>query len=158
MYKKIKDEQIKKEEAIYDQWKGGFTVGDQGEELSDLNDENLINDFINYIKLRKVVPLEDLSGEFKLSNNVSHLYLNQDLLDRLRELENQGRICGIIDDRGKYIFLSEKELTVRIIKCNVVQLIEKLFVNRGRISKSDLIKECNKLIRFVPTDEVIPIF
>jgi hypothetical protein len=34
-------------------------------------------------------------------------------------------------------------------------MIEKLFINRGRISKSDLIKECNKLIRFSPTEEVL---
>ena len=27
-------------------------------------------------------------------------------------MENDGRICGIIDDRGKYLFLSEKDLTV----------------------------------------------
>jgi hypothetical protein len=31
--------------------------------------------------------------------------------------------------------------------------IEKVFMNRGRINKSDLIKECNKLIRFQPTEE-----
>ena len=32
-------------------------------------------------------------------------------------------------------------------------LIEKMFMNRGRISKADLIKECNRLIRFEPTEE-----
>jgi hypothetical protein len=26
-------------------------------------------------------------------------------------------------------------------------------LNRGRISKTDLIKECNKIIRFEPTEE-----
>lgn len=28
-----------------------------------------------------------------------------------------------------------------------------MFINRGRISKGDLIKECNRIIRFEPTEE-----
>jgi len=71
MYRRIKEQQQKKEQDEYDKWKDGFVVGDQGEEFADLNNENLINDFINYIKLRKVVSLEDISGEFKLSNIVN---------------------------------------------------------------------------------------
>ncbi len=85
--------------------------------------------------MRKVVSLEDLSGVFKLSPN--------DVVDRLTVLEAQGKISGIVDDRGKYIFLTEKELAS----------IEKIFMQRGRISKVELIKECNKIIRFTPTDE-----
>ena len=50
---------------------------------------------------------------------------------------------GIIDDRGKYIYLTEKEIS----------MIEKMFMNRGRISKAELIKECNRLIKFEPTEE-----
>ena len=30
---------------------------------------------------------------------------------------------------------------------------EKMFMNRGRISKAELIKECNRLIKFEPTEE-----
>ncbi len=66
----MKEERDKKEQDEYDQWKDGFVVDDQGEETTNFSEENLINDFINYIKLRKVVALEDLSGEFKISNNV----------------------------------------------------------------------------------------
>ena len=32
-------------------------------------------------------------------------------------------------------------------------LIERMFLNRGRIGKAELIKECNRLIRFEPTEE-----
>jgi hypothetical protein len=101
---KLKEEQQKKEEDEFNKWKDFMVVQDEGEENEDVNSEDLINDFINYIKLRKVVNLEDLSGEFKLNAN--------DLVDRLKHLESQGRICGIIDDRGKYIYLTEKELQV----------------------------------------------
>jgi hypothetical protein len=104
---KIKEELKKKEEDEYNKWKDFMVVKDEGEENVDNNSEDLINDFINYVKLRKVVNLEDLSGEFKISAN--------DLVDRLKHLESQGRICGIIDDRGKYIYMTEKELQVNYI-------------------------------------------
>lgn len=35
----------------------------------------------------------------------------------------------------------------------IIQTIEKIFIQRGRINKNDLIKECNKIIRFEPTEE-----
>ena len=110
-------------------------IGEEGEEKKNFSDENVINEFLNYIKRRKVVSLEDLSGVFKISPN--------ELVEKLNQFEKEGRIMGIIDDRGKYIYITEKEMS----------LIEKMFINRGRISKSDLIKECNRLIRFEPTEE-----
>jgi len=133
--KKLKEEQEKKENEIYDKWKDQMVVAEEGEEVGDLNSEDLINEFINYIKLRKIVSLEDLSGVFKINPN--------ELVERLNFLESQGRISGIVDDRGKYIYLTEKELAS----------IERIFIQRGRISKVDLIKECNKIIRFIPTEE-----
>lgn len=101
---KIRDEFKKKEEEEYNKWKDCFAVKEEGEEVQELESDNLINDFINYIKLRKVVSLEDLSGQFKIQPN--------ELVEKLNYLEAQGRICGIIDDRGKYIYLTEKELAV----------------------------------------------
>lgn len=132
---KLKEDKEKRENEIYDKWKDQFKVAEEGEEVSDLNNEDLINDFLTYIKIRKVVSLEDLSGVFKISPN--------DIVERLNYLETQGRITGIVDDRGKYIYLAEKELSA----------IEKIFMQRGRISKAELIKECNKIIRFVPLEE-----
>jgi hypothetical protein len=132
---KLKEDQQRKENDVYNQWKGGFAVAEEGEEQVDFDSEDLINDFINYIKLRKVVSLEDLSGVFKIPAG--------EVVERLKALESQNRICGIVDDRGKYICLTEKEL----------QAIENIFMKKGRISKADLIKECNKIIRFQPTEE-----
>ena len=132
---KLKEEQEKKDNEIYNQWKDMIKVGEEGEERVDFNDENVINDFLNYIKIRKVVSLEDLSGVFKIPPN--------DLVEKLNFFEQQGRILGIIDDRGKYIYITEKEMS----------MIEKMFMNRGRITKAELIKECNRLIKFEPTEE-----
>ena len=133
--KKVQEEQKKKDDEIYNQWKDMMKVGEEGEEKIDFKKEEVINKFLDYIKIRKVVSLEDLSGTFKLNTN--------DIVMKLNQFENEGRILGIIDDRGKYIYITEKEMG----------LIEKMFMNRGRISKADLIKECNRLIRFEPTEE-----
>jgi hypothetical protein len=133
--KKLKEDQDKRENDVYNKWKDQFEIAEEGEEVADMNNEDLITNFINYIKLRKVVSLEDLSGVFKVNPN--------DLVGRLNLLEAQGRISGIVDDRGKYIYITEKELAA----------IEKIFMQRGRISKAELIKECNKIIRFTPTEE-----
>lgn len=142
--RKIREDLKKKEEEEFNKWKDCFDIKEEGEEFEDLTSENMINDFINYIKTRKIVSLEDLSGKFKLSFN--------ELIEKLNYLENSNRLCGIIDDRGKYIFLTEKELKVNKNFINY-KSIEKLFVQRGRINKNELIKECNKIIRFEPTDE-----
>lgn len=132
---KVKEEQQKKEDEIYNQWKDMIKIGEEGEEKKNFSDENVINEFLNYIKRRKVVSLEDLSGVFKISPN--------ELVEKLNQFEKEGRILGIIDDRGKYIYVTEKEMT----------MIENLFIRRGRINKMDLIKECNKIIKFEPTEE-----
>lgn len=133
--KRVKEEQEKKENDIYDQWKDKIKIGDEGEDRNDFEKEEVIKEFINYIKLRKVVSLEDLSGQFKMSSN--------ELVEKLNKFECEGRILGIIDDRGKYIYITEKEMC----------MIEKMFATRGRISKSDLIKECNRIIKFEPSEE-----
>ena len=133
--KRVQEEQKKKEDEEYNKWKDMIKVGEEGEEKMDFTKEETINKFLDYIKIRKVISLEDISGTFKLSPN--------EIVMKLNEFEKQGRILGIIDDRGKYIYITEKEMG----------LIEKMFMNRGRISKADLIKECNRLIRFEPTEE-----
>ena len=135
LLKQIEEEKKKKNDEEYDQWKDLIKVGEEGEEGMDFTKEEVINKFLDYIKIRKVVSLEDISGTFKLNPN--------DIVMKLNQYEKEGRIMGIIDDRGKYIYLTEKEMG----------LIEKMLINRGRISKADLIKECNRLIRFEPTEQ-----
>ncbi len=133
--KKAKEEEKKKEDDIYNKWKDQIKIGEEGEEKFDFSNEKIINEFLNYIKIRKVISLEDLSGTFKLSPN--------ELVEKLNYFEKEGKILGIIDDRGKYIYITEKEMN----------MIEKMFQNRGRINKNDFIKECNRIIRFEPNEE-----
>lgn len=73
--------------------------------------------------------LEDLAAEFSLST--------QDAIERVEALQTSNRITGIIDDRGKFIYITEDEME------KVVKYIQR----KGRMSLSELSKECNKLIR-----------
>ena len=77
---------------------------------------------------------EDLAAEFKIQT--------KEVLKRIENLESAGRLIGITDDRGKYIHLSKAELG------SVADLIQQ----KGRVSRTDLNTEVNKLVRMVPTE------
>jgi len=93
--------------------------------------------FLNYIRMRKVVMLEDLASDFYLKTH--------ECIDRIRSLEEMGRIDGFFDDRGKYIYLEEEEM-----RACAHALLEK-----GRIDRSELVTICNSMIRMEPTAEDI---
>jgi len=60
-------------------------------------------------------------------------------------LDAEGRLSGIIDERGKYIYLTEEEL-----------MKVALFVKqRGRVNILDIQKESNRFINLNPQARVI---
>lgn len=76
--KKAKEEQEKREYEEYLKLKAEFSVDEVGEDApeSDLNSENLLNEFVSFIKRSKIVVLEDLAAEFKLKTQVCHLTIH----------------------------------------------------------------------------------
>lgn len=140
--RKKKEEQEKKEAEEYDQWKGMFEVDAGGSVETDQAQESqsLLQDFIDYIKKHKVVVLENLASTFGLKT--------QEVINRLRNMEEMGMITGVMDDKGKFIFISEEEM-LAVAAC---------IKRRGRMSISDLALESNKLVDLEPkeTTEVVP--
>lgn len=128
---KLKEDKEKKELQEYENWQNKFELKEEGQSKLQFNKET----FIQHITIRKIVSLEDLAGTFRMSS--------QEIVFKLNQLEDEGLIIGIIDDRGKYIMLTEKELAN----------IEKNVISRGRISKQDIISFCNKAIKFTPSEE-----
>lgn len=49
-----------------------------------------------------MVLLEELAATFKLRTH--------DTIDRVTRLEKDGRITGVIDDRGKFIYITPDEM------------------------------------------------
>jgi len=64
----------------------------------------------------------------------------QEVIDRIKALEITKEINGIIDERGKYIYITPKEL----------ESVKNYIVSKGRVARSDLIAECNRLIKLKP--------
>lgn len=128
-----KEERERKEHEEYLKMKAAFSIEEEGFEEADADEkENLLADFIQYIKDNKVVLLEDLATAFKLKT--------QQAIERIQELQANGTITGVIDDRGKFIYVSEAELAA----------VAKFIKQRGRVSIADLAESSNNLINLTP--------
>ncbi|GLD91869.1 hypothetical protein PINS_up000402 [Pythium insidiosum] len=129
--RKRQEEKARKEQEEFDQWKSMFSVEEQGAKADEESEESqmLLQQFVDHIKTRKVVVLEDLGAAFNLPT--------QDAIQRVEALQQANRITGIIDDRGKFIYITEEEM----------DSVAKFISRKGRLGLSELSKECNKLIR-----------
>ncbi|XP_067263113.1 DDRGK domain-containing protein 1 isoform X2 [Chanodichthys erythropterus] len=132
--RRAKEEQERREEEEYQRLKESFVIEDQGEadEVDEQESRNLLQEFIQYIKKSKVVLLEDLASHFGMRT--------QDAIARLQDLIADGSLTGVIDDRGKFIFITPEELNA------VAQFIKQ----RGRVSISELAQASNTLINLTP--------
>ncbi|KAK4344532.1 hypothetical protein RND71_034708 [Anisodus tanguticus] len=137
-----KARQAKEEEAAaleFEKWKGEISVDAEGTTENEVQDgsQGLLFDFVEYIKKHKCVPLEDLAAEFKLRT--------QECINRINSLEEMGRLSGIMDDRGKYIYISLEEMRA------VADYIRR----EGRVSISHLASKSNQFIDLEPKVELV---
>lgn len=124
-----REEKERKEYEEYLKLKEAFAVEDEGyDENPEEDQDNKLEIFIQYIKDNKVVVLEDLAAHFKMKT--------QDTIDRVTTLVKEERLTGVIDDRGKFIYIAQDEL----------EAVAKFIVQRGRVSITDLAENSNKLI------------
>ena len=99
---------------------------------AEAEDEGLLQKFVTYIKQQKVAVLEDLASEFGLKV--------VDVIGRVQALEQMGYISGVVDDRGKFIYIERGEMEA------MAQFIKK----KGRVRISALAQESSKLIDLEP--------
>ena len=135
--RKLKEEKEQKEHEEYLKLKEMFSVEEEGqvEVSSDEQSQNQLQQFITYIKDTKVVLLEDLASHFGLRT--------QQAIDRVQDLLKDELITGVIDDRGKFIYISEEEL----------QGIANFIKQRGRVSISEIAKASNSLVNLSSENE-----
>lgn len=132
-----KARKAREEEAAaleFENWKGEFSVDAEGTTENDVQDgtQGLLSEFVEYIKNHKCVPLEELAAEFKLRT--------QECINRITSLESMGRLSGVMDDRGKYIYISLEEMKA------VADYIKR----EGRVSISHLASKSNQFIDLEP--------
>lgn len=127
-----------KEKQEYEEYlklKAAFSVEEEGfDETESASTDNALQAFLEYIRTNKVVILEELAKEFKMKT--------QAVIDRIHELKASGQITGVVDDRGKFIYISEDEL----------RSVAKFIRQRGRISISELVESSNDLINLTPVE------
>ncbi|XP_059658268.1 DDRGK domain-containing protein 1 [Cornus florida] len=138
----IKAQKAKEEEVAaleFEKWKGAFSVDAEGTTENEVQDgsQGMLFDFVEYIKKHKCVPLEDLAAEFKLRT--------QDCINRITSLEDMGRLSGVMDDRGKYIYISQEEMKA------VADYIKR----QGRVSISHLASQSNQFIDLEPKAQFV---
>lgn len=131
--RKAREEKERKEYEEYLKLKEAFSVEEEGYDQEDKEDEeNLLQEFLQYIKQNKVVVLEDLAAHFGLKAS--------SIVERIQELQANGSLTGVIDDRGKFIYISQEEL----------EAVAKFVRQRGRVSITELVENSNRLINLNP--------
>ncbi|RXG55993.1 DDRGK domain-containing protein 1 [Armadillidium vulgare] len=133
-----KEEEERREQEEYERMKAEFLVEEEGyeEDEDEEKHKSLLQEFVQYIKNNKVVVLEDLAALFKLKT--------QAVIDRIAQLQEDKILTGVIDDRGKFIYISQSEL----------ESVAKFIRQSGRVSLSDLAEASNTLINLNPETSV----
>ncbi|NXK56371.1 DDRGK protein, partial [Chauna torquata] len=137
--RKAKEEEEKREYEEYLKLKESFVVEEEGVEESMTEEESrsFLMEFLEYVKKTKVIQLEDLA---------SHLGLRtQDAINRIQDLMADGTLTGVIDDRGKFIYITPEEMAA------VAQYIKQ----RGRVSIAELVQASNSLINLQPDSQAV---
>eukprot|EP00126_Sphaerothecum_destruens_P001701 Sdes_comp15110_c0_seq1m3913 len=123
------EEIARREEEEYLEWKNTFSVDMHGESVCEEADaEALLQKFVAFIQQKKVVSIEDVGREFHLKP--------QDVIDRIKSLQEMQQLSGLMDERGKFICISESEL----------KQVAKFIRQRGRVTLQDLSENSNRLI------------
>lgn len=130
--RRAKEEQEKKEYEEYLKMKEAFAVEEEGYEEGEEDNRNLLQEFVGFIKSNKVVVIEDLASQFKMKT--------QAVIDRIKDLQNDDILTGVIDDRGKFIYVSPEEMDA----------VAKFIRHQGRVSIAELAENSNKLINLMP--------
>jgi DDRGK domain-containing protein 1 len=128
--KREAEEKERQEHEAYLKLKASFTVEEQGFDAEEIEEDGLLQRFVEYVQKQKIVLLEELAATFQLKT--------QDAIDRLQKLVAEGTLTGVIDDRGKFIYISKSEM----------EAVAKFIRQRGRVSLTDFAENSNQLIHF----------
>ncbi|XP_008852688.1 DDRGK domain-containing protein 1 [Nannospalax galili] len=128
--RKAREEQARREHEEYLKLKEAFVIEEEGvsETMTEEQSHSFLTEFINYIKQSKVVLLEDLASQVGLRT--------QDTINRIQNLLAEGTLTGVIDDRGKFIYITPEELAA----------VANFIRQRGRVSITELAQASNSLI------------
>ncbi|XGW17987.1 hypothetical protein V3C99_002524 [Haemonchus contortus] len=127
--RKEKEEREKRELEEYLALKESFAVEEEGfDQLEEEESHNLMKEFADYITKSKVVNMDELAAHFGLKSD--------EAVSRLQYFLDNGLLEGVMDDRGKFICITDEEL----------KAVAKFINQRGRVTIQELADYSNKLI------------
>nr|DBA29483.1 TPA: hypothetical protein GDO54_009707 [Pyxicephalus adspersus] len=110
------------------------------EEQKKAKEEQEKREYEEYLKLKESFVVEEEGVEETMDEE-------QDAINRIQDLLADGSITGVIDDRGKFIYITTEEMAA------IAQFIRQ----RGRVSISELAQATNKLINLNPETNPVPL-
>jgi len=136
----IRAEREKNESEEYNRWRGQILVEQAGlEQKTRKEREEREDQIVELLKRKKVVQLEDIASKFKIAT--------AEVVETLKTLEKDSRISGVIDDRGKYIYITQEEF----------QAVARYVQRKGRVTIDALVTESTKLINLEEVVDADPV-
>jgi hypothetical protein len=126
----LRAEKRQREEEDYKKWIGHIEVAEKGEiGAADAVEQSLRTYLMETAPVEsKLLVLEDAARR--------HAVSVEKLVKILNEMLASGSISGVFDDRGKFVFVTDAEYDA----------ISKFIRNRGRVSVTELVRECNRIV------------
>ncbi|GAW80974.1 hypothetical protein PGO_091740 [Plasmodium gonderi] len=103
-----------------------------------LSSDALLWCFLNYIELKKIVNITELSVKFQTKR--------ENIRKKLKELEELDMIQGVMDKEENYIYLSQEEVTKLCMEILSIEEIK---------TQEDFVEICNKVISLRINDQDI---
>eukprot|EP00475_Leptophrys_vorax_P026502 TRINITY_DN37426_c0_g1_i4.p2 TRINITY_DN37426_c0_g1~~TRINITY_DN37426_c0_g1_i4.p2 ORF type:complete len:308 (-),score=87.86 TRINITY_DN37426_c0_g1_i4:126-1049(-) len=126
---RMEREKRDREQAEFNKWRKSMKVEESGSQEDLLErDGDVLQRFVEFVKTRKTVLLEELAVEFSIPAKTC--------AERLVELEKDGFIQGVLDDRGKYIYVTNEEFK------SLADFVQR----KGRLTTAQFASECNRVI------------
>ncbi|GFR50077.1 hypothetical protein Agub_g12221 [Astrephomene gubernaculifera] len=128
------EERARREEEEAARWMGQISLeakGEDGDESGAAAADQLSR-LEAYVRGRKTVPLEEAALELGMRS--------AEAVERIRSLEAAGRLTGVMDERGKYIYISLEEMAA----------VASFLRQRGRVAIGELAARSAQLIDLEP--------
>uniref|UniRef100_A0A3Q1LZ83 DDRGK domain-containing protein 1 n=1 Tax=Bos taurus TaxID=9913 RepID=A0A3Q1LZ83_BOVIN len=106
------------------------------EEERKAQEEQAQREHEEYLKLKETFVVEEEGVGETMTEEQVELFSSQDTINRIQDLLAEGTLTGVIDDRGKFIYITPEELAA----------VANFIRQRGRVSITELAQASNSLI------------
>lgn len=123
-------EKERQEMEEYQQWKKLMMLEESGDAYLDKESfEKRAEELLAYVVEHKSVSIQEVAADFGVKP--------ADVVDKLKEFEKEGRLTGVFDERGSYVYITPEEF----------EKVAKLISEQGRLSLKDITQLANTVIK-----------